>query len=94
MRVDFYNWITAYNIREYRKKPGSLKLPGFFVISDGKGFSALPICRELGIDRVMVSCRDTNEGSRRTILANGGVYESTVHEPELQRDLERYWIHL
>ena len=31
---------------------------------------------------------------RRTILRNGGVYESTVHEPERDRYLERYWIHL
>ena len=55
---------------------------------------ALPHCRALGIRDVLISCLTDNEGSRRTILANGGVYESTVHEPELQRDLERYWIHL
>ena len=56
--------------------------------------SALPICRGLGLDRVMVSCRDTNEGSRRTILANGGVYESTAYEPDRQVSLQRYWIDL
>ena len=55
---------------------------------------ALPHCRELGIRDVLISCLTDNEGSRRTILANGGVYESTVHEPERDRDLERYWIHL
>ena len=55
---------------------------------------ALPRCRELGITDVLISCLTDNEGSRRTILHNGGVYESTVHEPELDRDLERYWIHL
>ena len=55
---------------------------------------ALPHCRELGIRDVLVSCLTDNEGSRRTILRNGGVYESTVHEPELDRDLERYWIHI
>ena len=55
---------------------------------------ALPHCRELGITDVLISCLTDNEGSRRTILANGGVYESTVHEPELNRDLDRYWIHL
>ena len=55
---------------------------------------ALPHCRELGIRDVLISCLTDNEGSRRTILANGGVYESTVHEPEMDRDLERYWIHL
>ena len=55
---------------------------------------ALPHCRALGIRDVLVSCLTDNEGSRRTILRNGGVYESTVHEPEMDRDLERYWIHL
>ena len=55
---------------------------------------ALPYCRELGIRDVLISCIVGNEGSRRTILNNGGVNESTVHEPELNRDLERYWIHL
>ncbi len=55
---------------------------------------ALPKCRELGIERVLISCVRGNEGSRRTILNNGGVYESTVHEPERDIWLERYWIDL
>ena len=56
--------------------------------------TALPKCRELGIDRVLITCIKGNEGSRRTILNNGGVYESTVHEPDEDIDLERYWIDL
>ncbi len=55
---------------------------------------ALPFCREIGLDRVLISCEPDNPGSRRTILANGGVYESTVHEPNEDIDLERYWITL
>jgi predicted acetyltransferase len=55
---------------------------------------ALEECRRLGIDKVMISCVEGNEGSRRTILKNGGVYESTVYEPERDRRLERYWIDL
>ena len=54
----------------------------------------LPKCRELGLDRVLITCIRGNEGSKRTILKNGGVYESTVHEPEEDIDLERYWIDL
>ena len=54
----------------------------------------LPHCRGLGLDRVMIACEPWNEGSRRTILANGGVYEKTVHEPERNIDLEQYWIRL
>lgn len=56
---------------------------------------ALPFCKgTLGLDRVLITCYTSNEGSRRTILSAGGVYESTVHEPDRNEDLERYWITL
>lgn len=55
---------------------------------------ALPFCRELGLDKVLITCLDGNLGSEKTILANGGVYESTVHEPNDDRDLKRFWITL
>ena len=55
---------------------------------------ALPKCKELGIEKVLITCISGNEGSKRTILKNGGVYESTVYEPEEGVDLERYWIDL
>lgn len=54
---------------------------------------ALAFCREtLGLDRVLITCKTTNEGSRRTILSAGGVYENTAHEPDRNVDLQRYWI--
>ena len=56
--------------------------------------TVLPECRRLGIDRVLISCVQGNEGSRRTILNNGGVYESTVYLAENDVYLERYWIDL
>ena len=52
----------------------------------------LPYCREIGIDRVLIACIDGNIGSEKTILANGGVYESTVHEPNRNINLKRFWI--
>lgn len=55
---------------------------------------ALDYCRGLGMDRVLVTCLVQNEGSRRTILSCGGVYDETVHEPKDNVDLERYWISL
>ena len=65
-----------------------------------KGYAAqmlagvLPECRRLGIFEVLVTCLEGNEASRRTILKNGGIYESTVFEPESRSRIERYWIHL
>jgi predicted acetyltransferase len=41
---------------------------------------------ELGLDRVLVTCDDDNEGSRRTIEAAGGVHEDT------RGVKRRYWI--
>lgn len=55
---------------------------------------ALPFCREIGLDKVLISCIDGNIGSEKTILANGGIYESTVYEPNDNVDLKRFWITL
>ncbi len=54
----------------------------------------LPKCRKLGIKKLLISCIQGNEGSRKTILKNGGIYESTVYEEAHERYLERYWIDL
>jgi len=55
---------------------------------------ALPACQALGINHVLISCVAGNVGSRKAILNNGGVYESTVYEPEKKVYLERYWLTL
>jgi predicted acetyltransferase len=48
--------------------------------------AALPIARDLGIARALVTCDETNLGSRATIERNGGVYEDT------RNGKRRYWI--
>ena len=55
---------------------------------------ALSFCLKIGIDKVLITCIDGNLGSEKTILANGGVYESTVLEPNSNRFLMRFWITL
>lgn len=55
---------------------------------------ALTYCKEIGLDKVMVSCAETNQASRKTILAGGGKYESTIFEPDNKIFLEKYWIDL
>ena len=47
---------------------------------------ALDRAAELGIERVLVTCDDDNEPSRRTIVRNGGVLE------DVRGRKERYWI--
>ena len=56
--------------------------------------TALPECKKLGLRKVLITCVSGNEGSRRTILKNGGVFESAVPLPEEDETLERYWIDL
>ena len=56
--------------------------------------AVLPFCREIGLGKVLISCIDGNVGSERTILACGGVYESTVYEPDEGVYLKRFWITL
>ena len=55
---------------------------------------ALPHCQEIGLDRVLITCAEGNIGSERTILANGGIYEATVYEPNSCRNMKRFWITL
>ena len=48
--------------------------------------AALPLCRQLGIDRALVTCDATNTASRKVIEANGGEFED-------RRGVKlRYWI--
>ncbi|MEU9172827.1 GNAT family N-acetyltransferase [Streptomyces sp. NPDC048420] len=48
--------------------------------------AALPRCRQLGIDRALLTCDTTNTASRKVIEANGGEFED-------QRGAKlRYWI--
>lgn len=54
----------------------------------------LPYCREIGLDKILITCIDGNIGSEKTILNNGGIYESTVYEPCEKCSLKRFWIAL
>ncbi|MBQ7874427.1 MAG: GNAT family N-acetyltransferase [Oscillospiraceae bacterium] len=56
--------------------------------------AALPFCKELGIEKVLITCDDGNIGSEKTILHNGGVYESTVYEEDEKVYIKRFWIEL
>lgn len=83
--LEKYAGHIGYSVRPDERRKGYAK----FMLK-----SILPKCRELGIDSVLISCVKGNEGSRRTIIANGGVYESDVYLEENDVTLERYWIDL
>jgi predicted acetyltransferase len=53
--------------------------------------TALGICRDMGIDKVMVSCDKNNAGSARTIINNGGVLTSDFIDGD-GCVVQQYWI--
>ena len=55
----------------------------------------LPICKEYGEEKVLLTCDKTNLASKRTIMKNGGVLENEiVDDIGLSKCgiIERYWI--
>ena len=48
--------------------------------------------REYHLEKVLICCVDTNIGSRRAILANGGEYERTNYGEQSHLKVELYWI--
>ncbi|MGA7672374.1 MAG: GNAT family N-acetyltransferase [Nitrolancea sp.] len=55
---------------------------------------ALPKARELGLTRVLVTCDETNIGSRKIIEANGGEFENAVDLEDGSPRKLRYWIQI
>jgi len=56
---------------------------------------ALEECKKIGIDRVLITCDKNNEGSYKTIIANGGILENEVKDDvNLGKSgiIQRYWI--
>ncbi len=47
---------------------------------------ALPIVKELGISKALITCDKNNVGSAKTIMNNGGILENEI--------TQRYWIEL
>jgi predicted acetyltransferase len=54
----------------------------------------LDVCREIGLGRVLITCDDDNEASRRIIERNGGVLEDVVPQPDRDVAKRRYWVDL
>jgi predicted acetyltransferase len=49
-------------------------------------------CKELGINKVLVTCYKDNIGSAKTIQNNGGVLENEIDSSEEGKIMKKYWI--
>ena len=74
----------GYGIRPSKRKQGYGKI----ILKLG-----LLKAKELGIEKVLLTCDVTNLGSRKIIEGNGGVFENTVPH-EGNPDKARFWIDL
>ncbi len=55
----------------------------------------LQLCREKGLEKVMITCLEDNIGSAKTIEACGGIFEKVIYDDvNYQANMKRYWITL
>lgn len=65
-----------------------------------KGFAtkmlklALEKCTELNINEILITCDKNNIASSKTIIANGGILENEIFDPNDNTMTQRYWIKL
>ena len=83
--LEKYGGNIGYSVRPSERRKGYAKR----MLSD-----CLKVCKAYGLGRVLITCVKGNEGSKKTILSNGGIYESTVYCELDGVYLERYWITL
>ena len=67
----------GYSIRPSQRRKGLAKLQLELGLAEA---------RKQGLERVLITCDEDNEASRRTILSAGGIYENTIDRSQ------RYWI--
>ena len=83
--LEKYGGHIGYSVRPCERRKGYAN----FMLS-----SCLPYCKKIGLKKVLLTCKVSNVGSRKTILKNGGIYENNVFCEEDKCELERYWIML
>ena len=73
----------GYDIRPSKRRQGY-----------GKKILQLAVqkAKELGVERVRITCDADNVPSRKIIEKNGGVFDSSIPNPENGVDKLRYWI--
>lgn len=65
-----------------------------------KGYATLMLklglqkCRELNLDKVLITCDKINIASAKVIQKNNGILENEIYSPTFSETIQRYWIYL
>ncbi len=80
-----YGGHIGYDVRP------SMRLRGYGT----RGLALLiPIARDLGLTRLLITCDETNTGSQKIIAANGGVYHDTVQNKDRDVPTQHWWVEI
>ena len=55
---------------------------------------ALEKCKEIHINKILITCIEDNIGSEKLIKSCGGIYEDTRYSEKENNNFKRYWIDL
>ncbi|WP_414050424.1 GNAT family N-acetyltransferase [Macrococcus animalis] len=75
----------GYSVRPNERRKGIAK----WMLQESLNF-----LKTKDVDKALVTCDYNNIGSKKTILACGGIYESSVHDEHDDIDVERYCIEI
>lgn len=75
----------GYSIRPTERRKGYNKINLYLCLKKAQ---------EYGLDKVLITCADFNEGSRNTIKALGGEFEKETYDASDNENMELYWINV
>lgn len=73
----------GYSIRPTERRKGYNKINLYLVLQEAQRYN---------LDKVLITCADSNEGSKKTILSFGGDYEKNTFDESDNETMELYWI--
>lgn len=73
----------GYSIRPTERRKGYNKINLYLVLQEAQRYN---------LDKVLITCADSNEGSKKTILSLGGDYEKNTFDESDNETMELYWI--
>ena len=73
----------GYSIRPTERRKGYNKINLYLVLQEAQRYN---------LEKVLITCADSNEGSRKTILSLGGDYEKNTFDELDNETMELYWI--